>query len=95
MDLGEGIGLKEGQSLNNYGCPGMEYVKIPKKEYEKLLRYREIVNHIEEEIHEELNVSEVKDKRLLGKMKGLHRETQRGTRKTRSKDEFLSEFGEQ
>jgi hypothetical protein len=92
MDLAGGMGLKAGQSLNNFGCPQMEYVKIPKKEYEKLLRYREIVNHIEEEIHEELNVREVKDKRLLGELKELHGEAKKGKRKTISEKEFLLLF---
>lgn len=69
----------------------MDYVKIPKEEYEKLLRYRDIVSHIEEEIHEELNVKQITDKRAIEKMKKLEKEVKEGKRKTISKEEFLAE----
>lgn len=71
----------------------MEYVQISKQEYEKLLRCRDIVNHIEEEIHEELNVKPVTDKRAIEKLGRLEREVKEGKRKTFSKEEFLAEFG--
>lgn len=30
----------------------MEYVSVPKEEYEKLLLYKQILNYVEEELHE-------------------------------------------
>lgn len=72
----------------------MEYVQISKNEYEKLLKYRDIVTHIEEEIHEELNVKPITDKRAIEKLKRLEQEVKEGKRKTFSKEEFLAEFGE-
>ena len=71
----------------------MEYVQISKGEYEKLLKYRDIVNHIEEEIHEELNVKPITDERAIEKLKQLEQEVKEGKRKTFSKEEFLTEFG--
>lgn len=70
----------------------MEYVQIPKEEYEKLLKYRDIVTRIEEEIHEELQVKPVTDKRAIQKLKKLHAEVKEGKRKTFSKEQFLNEF---
>jgi len=69
----------------------MDYIKIPKEEYEKLLKYRDIVSHIEEEIHEELNVKPITDKRAIAKLKKLEKEVKEGKRKTISKEEFLAE----
>ncbi|MBS3067727.1 hypothetical protein J4450_03425 [Candidatus Micrarchaeota archaeon] len=71
----------------------MEYVQISKEEYEKLLKYRDIVNNIEEDIHEELNVKPITDKRAIEKLKRLDKEVKEGKRKTFSKEEFLAEFG--
>ena len=69
----------------------MEYVQIPKEEYEKLLRYRDIVNSIEEEIHDELQIKPITDKRAIEKLKKLHQEVKEGKRKTFSKEQFLAE----
>lgn len=72
----------------------MEYIKITKDEYELLLKYRDIVQHIEEEIHDELNVKPLTDKRAIKKLKLLDEEVRKGIRKTYSKEEFLTAFGE-
>jgi hypothetical protein len=71
----------------------MEYVKITKTEYEKLLRYREIVNYIEETVHEELNVKPLKDKRAIKVIKNLDQEIKEGKRKVISEQEFESRYG--
>ncbi|MDO8554542.1 MAG: hypothetical protein Q7S22_07070 [Candidatus Micrarchaeota archaeon] len=71
----------------------MEYVQISKEEYERLLKCRDIVSHIEEEIHEELNVKPLTDKRAIEKLRKLDQEVREGKRKTFSKEEFLAEFG--
>jgi hypothetical protein len=70
----------------------MEYVQISKQEYEKLLRCRDIVNHIEEEIHEELNVKPVTDKRAIEKLDKLEQEAREGKRKTISDEEFAAKY---
>lgn len=71
-----------------------ENVTIPVEEYKELKRYKEIVLHIEEEIHEELKVKPVTDERALEKLKQLHQETKSGKRKTLSEEEFLAEASE-
>jgi len=72
----------------------MDYIKISKDEYEQLLKFRDIVSRIEEEIHEELNVKPVTDKRTIEKLKKLDKQVREGKRKTYSKEEFLAEIGE-
>ena len=72
----------------------MEYVRITKEEYEQLLKYRDIVNYIEEEIHEELNVKPITDKHAIEKLKQLEQEVKEGKRRAFSKEEFLAEFSE-
>ena len=71
-----------------------ENVTIPVEEYKELKRYKEIVLHIEEEIHEELKVKPVTDEKALKKLKQLHQETSSGKRKTLSEEEFLAESSE-
>ena len=66
----------------------MEYIQISKEEYEKLLRYRDIVNQFDEEIHEQLNVKPVTDERAIKKLKQLDKEVKEGKRKTISDEEF-------
>jgi hypothetical protein len=70
----------------------LEYIKIPKPEYDQLLKYRDIVNRIEEDIHEELNVKPIEDERAIAKMKKLNEETKAGKRKTISDEEFTSKY---
>lgn len=68
------------------------YVQISKEEYELLLRYRDIVSHIEEEIHEELNVKPITDKRAIEKLKKLDQEVKEGKRKAINDDEFVGRY---
>ena len=68
------------------------YVKIPKPEYEQLLKYRDIINRIEEDIHEELNVKPIEDERAIAKMKQLHTDTKSGKRKSISDEEFTAKY---
>ena len=70
----------------------LEYVKIPKPEYEQLLKYRDIINRIEEDIHEELNVKPIEDEGAIAKMKQLHREMKTGKRKTISDEELVAKY---
>ena len=70
-----------------------EYVRVPAEEYRLLIKYREIISHLEEDIHEELNVKPITDKKALDRMGQLHRETKAGKRKTMSKEEFRSRIG--
>ncbi len=70
----------------------MEDVTITKEEYEKLLKYRDIVSHIEEEIHEELNVKPITDKRAIEKLRQLDKEVKEGKRKTISDKEFEKQY---
>ena len=73
----------------------MGYIEISEAEYKQLLKYRDIINRIEEEIHEELNVKPITDKRAIAKLTKLEKEAKEGKRKTVSKEEFLAEFGEE
>ncbi len=70
----------------------MECIKITKGEYEQLLKYRDIVNHMEEEVHEELNVKPLKDKRAIAKLRQLDKETGEGKRKTISDEELGARY---
>lgn len=70
-----------------------ENVTITLKEYNELKRCKEIVRYIEEEIHEELSVRPLTDKKALEKLKRLHGETKSGKRKTLSEEEFLAAAG--
>jgi hypothetical protein len=70
-----------------------EYVRVPVEEYRLLIKYKEIVSNIEEDIHEELNVKPITEKKALEKMERLHQETKAGKRKTLSKEEFLAGIG--
>ena len=70
----------------------MEYVKVPKPEYEQLLRYRDIINRIEEDIHEELNVKPIEDERAIKKIKKLHEEKKAGKRIPISDEEFTAKY---
>ena len=36
----------------------MEYVQVPKEEYEKLLMYKQILTYVEEELHEKEQMKE-------------------------------------
>ena len=36
----------------------MEYVKVPKEEYEQLLMYKQIITYVEEELHEKEELRE-------------------------------------
>ncbi len=66
----------------------MEYVRIPRLEYELLLKYRDVVNSFEETVHEELNVKPLKDKKAIKVMSALEKERLQGKRKTISDEEF-------
>jgi len=70
----------------------LEYIKIPKHEYDQLLKYRDIINRIEEDIHEELNVKPIEDERAIAKMKQIHEEIKSGKRKTISDEEFVAKY---
>ena len=70
----------------------LEYIKIPKPEYDQLLKYRDIINRIEEDIHEELNVKPIEDERAIAKMKQIHEEIKSGKRKTISDEEFVAKY---
>lgn len=70
----------------------MEYVQISKQEYAELLKCKQILVNIEEDIHEELNVKQVTDPRAIAKLKQLDKEVKEGKRKTFSKEQFLEEF---
>lgn len=67
-----------------------EHVSIPAEEYRMLIRCRDVLSRIEEDIHGELNVKPITDKKALEKMEQLHRETKSGKRKALSKEEFLA-----
>lgn len=67
-----------------------ENVTISLDEYRELKRCKEIVRYIEEEIHEELSVKPVTNKKALKKLKRLHGETASGKRKAISEEEFLA-----
>jgi hypothetical protein len=66
----------------------VEYVKIPRVEYELLLKYRDVVNYFEETVHEELNVKPLKDKKAIKVMSTLEKERKEGKRRTVSDEEF-------
>ena len=70
----------------------LEYIRVPKPEYDQLLKYRDIVNRIEEDIHEELNVKPIEDERAIEKMRKLDEETKAGKRKTISDEEFTAKY---
>ncbi len=71
----------------------MESVTIPKSEYDQLLKYKNIVRHLEEDIHEELNVKQITDKVALEKLKRLDKDSQEGKRKTITDTEFMAKRG--
>ena len=70
----------------------MEYVNVPKTEYEMLLRYRDIVNYMEELVHEELNVRPLQDKRAIAVMEKLGKDAREGKRTTISDKEFSARY---
>ena len=67
-------------------------MNISKEEYEQLIKYRNIVNRIEEEIHEELNVKPLDDTKAIEKIEKLHKEQKEGKRKTISDAEFTAKY---
>jgi len=70
----------------------VEYIRIPRFEYELLLKYRDVVNSFEETVHEELNVRPLKDKKAIKVMSTLEKERLQGKRKTVSDDEFTKKY---
>jgi len=70
----------------------MEYVSISKEEYDQLIRYKNIVNTIEEEIHEELKVQPLTDKKAIEKIEKLRKEQKEGKRKIISDADFTAKY---
>ncbi|MBU0532446.1 hypothetical protein KKB44_03050 [Candidatus Micrarchaeota archaeon] len=70
----------------------MEYIKISKQEYEELLKCRDIINYLEEEVHERLGVRPLEDKKAIKVLKELHEEAKKGKRKTIGDEEFTGKY---
>ncbi|MBI4399819.1 hypothetical protein HY570_03640 [Candidatus Micrarchaeota archaeon] len=70
----------------------MEFIKITKEEYEKLLKYRDIVTRIEEDVHEELNLKPLRDKAAIKVMKKLDKDIREGNRRKITDEEFESKY---
>ena len=65
----------------------MEYVKIPKEQYEKLLTYQQIITYVEEELHEK----ELR-KEFVAEVERIMREVKKGKKQSFKNKEEMNAY---